>query len=89
MTIVEWMANHPEAGDDRQGTGGARTVRFAGTGQRGGYRVITFFSGTDIPVVLLNMCAKHERVDLTQAERNEFRDTLGALAAAYCRKRAR
>ncbi len=51
--------------------------------------MITFFSGTDIPVFLLNVFVKNERVDLTQVERNEFKATLGALAAAYRRKRAR
>ena len=90
MSIVEYFARHPDAGDDIQGTGGARKVRFAGKGKgkRGGYRVITFFSGTDIPVFLLNVFAKNERVDLSQVERNEFKATLGALAAAYRRKRA-
>lgn len=91
MSIVEYLAKDPQAGDDIQGTGGARKIRFAGKGKgkRGGYRVITFFSGTDIPVFLLNVFAKNERVDLTQVERNEFKATLGALAAAYRRKRAR
>ncbi len=44
MAIVEYLAGHPEAGDEIQGTGGARKVRFAGQGKgkRGGYRVITF-----------------------------------------------
>ncbi|MGE0642829.1 MAG: type II toxin-antitoxin system RelE/ParE family toxin [Nitrospira sp.] len=89
MTVVGYIADHPEAGDEMKGTGGARKVRFAekGKGKRGGYRVITFFSGTDIPVFLLNVFAKNERVDLIQAERNEFKDTLGALAAAYRKKR--
>jgi len=49
--------------------------------------MITFFSGTDIPVFLLNVFAKNERVDLMQAERNEFKETLGELAAAYRKKR--
>jgi hypothetical protein len=91
MSIVECIARDPQAGDEIQGTGGARKIRFAGKGKgkRGGYRVITFFSGTDIPVFLLNVFAKNERVDLTQVERNEFKATLGALAAAYRRKRAR
>jgi hypothetical protein len=44
-------------------------------------------NGTDIPVFLLNVFAKNERVDLTQAERNEFKETLGELAAAYRKKR--
>ncbi len=83
MSIVECLAKDPQAGDEIQGTGGARKIRFAGKGKgkRGGYRVITFFSGTDIPVFLLNVFAKNERVDLTQGERNEFKATLGALAA--------
>ncbi len=51
--------------------------------------MFTFFSGTDIPVFLLNVFAKNERVDLTQAERNEFKAMWGALAAAYRRKRVR
>jgi len=68
MSIVECLAKDPQAGDEIQGTGGARKVRFAGKGKgkRGGYRVITFFSGTDIPVFLLNVFAKNERVDLTR-----------------------
>lgn len=87
--IVAYLAKNPEAGDEIRGTGGARKVRFAGKGKgkSGGYRVITFFSGTDIPVFLLNVFAKNERVDLTQAERNEFKETLGELAAAYRKKR--
>ena len=38
------------AGDVIEGTGGARKLRFAGKGKgkRGGFRVITFFSGADI-----------------------------------------
>lgn len=91
MSIVEFVARHPDAGDEMQGTGGARKVRFAGKskGKRGGYRVITFFSGTDIPVFLLNVFAKNERVDLSPAERNELKVILGTLAAAYRRKRVR
>lgn len=89
VAIVDFIAKNPESGDEIKGTGGARKVRFAGKGKgkSGGYRVITFFSGVDIPVFLLNVFAKNERVDLTQAERNEFRDTLGALATAYRKQR--
>jgi hypothetical protein len=44
------LAHNPTAGDEMQGTGGARKVRFAGRGKgkSGGYRVITFYSGEDI-----------------------------------------
>lgn len=36
-----------------------------GKGKSGGYRVITFFSGTDIPVFLLNVFARNEWADLS------------------------
>lgn len=89
--IVDFIAHHPHAGDEIKGTGGARKVRFAGKGKgkSGGYRVITFYSGEDIPVFLLNIFAKNEKTDLSQAERNEFRSTLVALADAYRRRKER
>jgi hypothetical protein len=85
VAIVDYVAAHPEAGDEIKGTGGARKLRFAGQGKgkSGGYRVITFYSGTDIPVFLLNVFAKNRKVDLTQAERNELRGVLADLAQAY------
>jgi hypothetical protein len=60
--IVNFIAANPGAGHEIPGTGGARKVRFAGKGKgkSGGYRVITFYSGEDIPVFLLNVFAKNE-----------------------------
>jgi len=60
--IVNFTAANPGAGHEIPGTGGARKVRFAGKGKgkSGGYRVITFYSGEDIPVFLLNVFAKNE-----------------------------
>ncbi|MFI4939925.1 MAG: type II toxin-antitoxin system RelE/ParE family toxin [Burkholderiales bacterium] len=87
--IVDFIAANPNAGNEIKGTGGARKVRFAGKGKgkSGGYRVITFFSGNDIPVFLLNVFAKNEKTDLSQAERNEFKSVLAALADAYRRRK--
>ena len=54
-----------------QGTGGARKVRFAGRGKgKSGYRLITLYSGGDVPVFLLTMFAKGERSDMSKAEHN-------------------
>ena len=87
--IVDFIALNPLAGDEIKGTGGARKVRFAGRGKgkSGGYRVITFYSGEDIPVFLLNVFAKNEKIDLSQAEWNELKATLATLADAYRRRR--
>ena len=45
--------------------------------------MITFYAGQDIPVFLLNVFAKGDKVDLSQAERNELRRELAGLAADY------
>lgn len=83
--IVTWIAAHPEAGDMIEGTGGARKVRFAGKGKgkSGGYRVITFYSGSSIPVFLLNVFAKNEKTDMTAKERNTLKQILSKLVKAY------
>jgi hypothetical protein len=49
----------------------------------GGYRVITFFTGTDIPVFLLNIFAKNEKTNLTPAERNVLKSVLAGIVSSY------
>ena len=85
LAIVTWVAANPAAGDVIEGTGGARKVRFAGKGKgkSGGYRVITFFAGTDIPVFLLNIFAKNEKTDLTPRERRVFKNVLSDMVKTY------
>lgn len=83
--IVSYVSAHPDAGTAIRGTGGARKVRFAGKGKgkSGGYRVVTFYSGVDIPVFLLALLSKGERGDLTRRERNELKKELSALVNDY------
>jgi hypothetical protein len=57
-------------------------------GKSGGYRVITYYAGDDMPLFLLTVFSKGERSDLSQADRNGLRVILGELAAVY-RKGAR
>lgn len=85
LAIVAFFAARPLAGDPIKGTGGARKVRFRGRGKgkSGGYRVITFYSGEGLPVFLLNVFAKGDRVDLSQAERNDLRAVLSGIVEAY------
>jgi hypothetical protein len=66
-------------------TGGARKLRWAGKGKgkSGGFRVITFFSGMDIPVFLVDIYTKNEKDNLTKAEQNQLKGILQSLAAAY------
>ena len=85
LAIVTWIAANPAAGDTIEGTGGARKVRFAGRGKgkSGGYRIITFFTGTDIPVFLLNIFANNEKTDLTPQERRVLKAVLANTAKTY------
>ena len=45
--------------------------------------MITFYAGRDIPVFLLNVFAKGDKIDLTAAERNELRRELAGLVSDY------
>ena len=85
LAIVTFIAANPEAGNLIEGTGGARKVRFAGRskGKSGGYRVITFFSGADIPVFLLDVFAKNEKIDLTAQERRGLKGVLAEIVKTY------
>ena len=85
--IVDRIAAAPAAGDLIPGTGGARKLRFAGRGKgkSGGYRVITFYSGPEVPVFLITLFAKGEKVDLTQRERNAIKRELALLVEDYRR----
>ena len=86
--LILHIAENPMAGAAMPGPGGARKLRWAGTGKgkSGGFRVITFFSGMDIPVFLLDIYAKNEKDNLTKAEQNQLKDILYSLVATYRRK---
>lgn len=75
VTAVDLVATHPEAGDVIQGTGGVRKARLAGRGKgkSGGYRIVWYFGGGDIPVFLLTVFGKGAKANLTQGERNALR----------------
>jgi len=85
LGLIDYLAAHPDAGDPIPGTGGARKLRWAlaGMGKRGGARVITFYSGSAIPVFLLSVFGKNEKADLTAGERNELRQVLSELVDTY------
>ncbi len=83
--IVTFLAKNPDAGDVIAGSGGARKLRFSGRGKgkRGGYRVISFFTGPAFPVFLLNAFAKNETADLTRVECAALKKILNAITASY------
>ncbi len=84
-SLIDYLAAHPDAGDVVPGTGGARKLRWAGQGKgkSGGVRVVTFFSGPPVPVFVLTVFGKGEKINLSKPEQNALRKVLGELVAEY------
>src|SRR5262245_31595501 len=81
--FVLYIAGNPTAGDVIPETGGVRKIRWtrAGSGKRGGVRVVYFYHDAGRPLYLLMVYAKARREDLTADEKRMVR----ALAAALKR----
>jgi hypothetical protein len=82
--FVTYIASYPEAGDVIPETGGVRKVRWtrAGSGKRGGTRVIYFYHDAGRPLYLLMVYAKARREDMTADEKRAVR----ALATTLKRR---
>lgn len=87
FAIIDFVAKNPMAGDLIHGTGGARKIRFArsGHGKSSGYRIITFYSGVDMPVFLLTMFAKNEKSNVSDSEKNDLKKILKNIQNTYRR----
>jgi hypothetical protein len=72
---VDILARDPEAGEMITGSCGCRKVRVAGRGKgkSGGYRLITYYGGKDIPVYLLTIYSKGDRVNLSDQQVNAIK----------------
>lgn len=72
--LIYFLASNPKAGNLIQGTGGIRKLRWAskGKGKSGGSRIIYFYYNDNIPLFLLTIFGKNEKINLTKAERNEL-----------------
>ncbi len=79
--FILFIAQNPEAGDIVPDTGGVRKVRWrrAGTGKRGGARVIYFYHDADHPLYLLMVYAKVRQENLTPEEKKAVRTLVAAL----------
>lgn len=86
-SLVNYLAAHPDAGDEIQGTGGCRKLRWAiganNKGKSGGVRVITFFTGENLPVFLIATFAKSARANLTKVERNKLKTVTELIVKEY------
>lgn len=87
--LVDHLAYNPMAGDLIPGTGGVRKLRWGleGRGKRGGARVVYFHHDAGMPLFALTACAKNERADLSQQDRNDFRRLTALLVETFKRRK--
>jgi hypothetical protein len=87
--LVDYLAHNPTAGDLIPGTGGVRKLRWGleGRGKRGGARVIYFHHDAGMPLFALTAFAKNEQADLSQQDRNDFRQLTTLLVEAFKRRK--
>jgi hypothetical protein len=79
--FVNFIAENPEVGDVIPDTGGVRKVRWAraGSGKRGGARVIYFYHDPGRPLYLLMVYAKARHEDMTSEEKRLVRQLAAVL----------
>lgn len=84
-SLISYLSDYPEAGNIIQGTGGARKVRWykGKHGKRGGNRVIYFYHNNQVPLFLLSVFSKNQRVDLRENEKAELKKILSQLVDTY------
>ncbi|MCK5859672.1 hypothetical protein [Abyssibacter sp.] len=79
----------PEAGDEIQGTGGLRKLRFAdprrGKGKRGGLRIIYYWWSGGAQFWLFTVYDKDEMADLTPEQRRSLKALIKRELAARSR----
>lgn len=85
--LLYYLSSNPIAGTLLQGTGGVRKLRWAskGKGKSGGSRVIYFYYNETIPLFLLTIFGKNEKINLSKAERNELAKLVKELVKSYKR----
>jgi len=86
---IEWqIASNPLCGEPIKDVTGARKLRIPSQSNKAGGAsiVVYFYGGDDVPVFLLNVFEKGDRVDLTKAERKTMTIVLDRTAVAYRRE---
>jgi hypothetical protein len=88
--VVSAIAADPLSGNLLVGSGGCRKVRFGGKGKgkSGGYRIITFVGGGDLPVFLLWVLSKGSTAALTRAQTNALSVATQSLQEDYTKRPA-
>ena len=83
--LMTYLARNPEAGDVIPGTNGVRKLRWGmeGCGKRSGARIIYYYRDLNMPLYLLAIYAKREKIDLTPKEKKMLREMVDTLVSRH------
>lgn len=83
--LIDYLAEHPQAGDIMEGTGGVRKLRWrrGGHGKSGGVRIIYYYHDGRMPLYLLTLFSKGDKANLTKAGRNELAGLVEILVSIW------
>ncbi|MEJ6399543.1 type II toxin-antitoxin system RelE/ParE family toxin [Yoonia sp. 208BN28-4] len=83
---IVWIAENPESGTPLGG--GLRKVRIPrdGGGKSGGFRTIYVFGGRHMPIFLITVFAKNEKVNLTTKEQAAAIDLSKEIVSMWSNK---
>jgi hypothetical protein len=89
--VIDYLAANPLEGDEIQGTGGVRKVRFAarGKGKSGGVRVIYYYLDDVMPLFALLIYGKDEQDDLSPEQTRQVAALAATIKASKRRRKAR
>lgn len=83
--MINYLARNPDSGDVIPGTGGIRKIRWPAKsqGKRSGARVIYYFRDLNMPLYLLAVYAKNEKLDLTAGEKKMMADAVSEIVSGH------
>lgn len=86
--LVAHLGANPEAGQLVPGTGGVRKIHWSasGRGKRGGARVIYYYYDQSIPLFALDIYAKNEKANLSEADKRSLKRLLPILVETYLKR---
>lgn len=85
--LFYFLSINPTVGDLIKGTGGVRKLRWSskGKGKSGGSRIIYFFYNEKIPLFLLTLFSKNQKINLTKSEQDDLAKLTKILVKNYSR----